>query len=188
MAQLREKKKMDGEYYLGQIITTGFGFVPKDFAACNGQLMPVNVYQALFALLGTRYGGDGIRTFALPDLRGRTPVGAGTSVDAAWQPSPYDIGTRDGAEAVALSATQLPAHTHDLNVTKTATGDLRNSVGSVLGISPASKVYRSGDAAQVQLAANAVASRGGGGKHDNMQPFQVVNYCIALNGIFPPRA
>ena len=179
---------MDGEYYLGQIIATGFNYVPKDFAACNGQLLPVNVYQALFSLLGTRYGGDGIRTFGLPDLRGRTPVGAGASVDAAWQPSPYSAGTLGGAETVKLSASQLPGHTHDINASKTLTGDLRTPAGHILGISPASKLYRTGNAAKVQLAANAMSTVGSGSGHENMQPFQVVNFCIALQGVFPPRA
>lgn len=188
IAQFREKK-MDGEYYLGQIITTAFGIVPKDFAPCNGQLLPVNVYQALFALLGTRYGGDGIRTFALPDLRGRTPVGAGTSVDAAWQPSPYEIGTLDGAETVVLKANQVPAHTHDsVNAVKTGTGDLRTPVNNLLGVSSDKQIYVTGTpATKVKLAANAVNSRGGGTAHDNMQPFQVLSFCIAINGIFPPR-
>lgn len=180
---------MDGEYYLGQIITTGFGFVPKDFALCDGQLLPVNVYQALFSLLGTRYGGNGITTFGLPDLRGRTPVGAGTSADAAWQPSVYEAGARDGVETVTLSATQLPGHTHDLNATKKFNGNLRLPIGNVLGANSAvvKKVYLSGSGGKVQLAANAVSTVGSGSGHENMQPFQVLSFCIALYGSYPAR-
>jgi len=179
---------MDGEYYMGQIITTGFGFVPKDFALCNGQLLPINIYQALFSLLGTRYGGDGIKTFGVPDLRGRTPVGAGASDDSSWQPAAYAVGTREGAETVALTSTQLPEHTHDINVAKAEKGDLRAPVNNVLGVSQGSKVYGSASSARVTLAANAVASRGAGAGHENMQPFQVLSFCIALRGIYPSRS
>jgi len=178
---------MDGEYYLGQIITTGFGFVPKGFALCDGQLLPVISYQALFSLLGTRYGGNGTTNFALPDIRGRTPVGAGVSADGAWQPSPYNTGTLDGAETVALTATQLPGHTHDINATKTLNGALRVPIGNVLGLCTGKKIYQNGSAGKVKLAANAVGSVGSGTGHENMQPFQVISYCIAVDGIYPPR-
>lgn len=179
---------MDGEYYIGQIITTGFGFVPKGFALCNGQLLPIDIYPPLFSLLGTRYGGDGIRTFGLPDLRGRTPVGAGTSADSSWQPAAYAVNTREGAETVALTSTQLPEHTHDINATKTGKGNLRVPVNNVLGVSQGSKVYSSASSTKVTLAANAIASRGAGAGHENMQPFQVLSFCIALQGIYPSRS
>jgi microcystin-dependent protein len=181
------EEKMEDEYFTGQIIATAFGFVPRGFRACDGQLLPVNLYRALFSLLGTRYGGDGIMTFALPDLRGRTVVGAGTSADDAWKPSPYALGAFNGADTVALKSTQLVTHTHDINATATGVGDLRGAAGNVLGVSNANQIYRSGSATKVTLAANAVASRGAGAGHENMQPFQVLNYVMAVNGMFPPR-
>jgi microcystin-dependent protein len=178
----------DGEFYMGQIIATAFGFVPRGFAACNGQLLPINIYQALFSLLGVRYGGDGVRNFALPDLRGRTPVGAGVSADGAWKPSAYAINARDGAETVVLKPTQLSTHTHDINATAIGVGNQRAPVGNVLGVSDSSQIYRSDSTSRVTLAANALASRGAGAGHENMQPFQVLNYLIVLDGIFPSRS
>lgn len=175
------------EYYVGQIIMTSFGFTPKGFLPCNGQLLPIVRYQALFALLGTRYGGDGRITFALPDLRGRTPVGAGVSNDSTWQPLPYATGTLGGAEAVALTENQLPTHTHDISASKDVVGDLRTPVGNVLATSPSGNFYHAGDTNRVQLAANAVANRGSRTGHENMQPFQVISFCIAIDGIFPSR-
>src|SRR5579859_6633653 len=100
------------DYFLGQIMLTGFGFAPRGFALCNGQLMSISQNTALFSLLGTFYGGNGTTTFGLPDLRGRTPVGYGTSVDGGWQPSPYNIGQPFGTEAVTLLQSQMPAHNH----------------------------------------------------------------------------
>lgn len=101
------------EFFIGQVMLTGFAFAPKYFAQCNGQLLPVNQNQALFSLLGPRFGGDGRTTFALPDLRGRTPIGYAPSVDANWQPPVTPIGQAGGAEAVTLVPADLPAHSHD---------------------------------------------------------------------------
>ena len=113
------------EFYLGQIMMGGFSFAPKYFAQCNGQLLPINQNQALFALLGTQFGGNGITTFALPDLRSRTPIGYASSVDPNWQPPSVQIGQAAGAENVTLLSSNLPAHTHTVNAT-TATGNSRN--------------------------------------------------------------
>ena len=100
------------DVFLGQVMMTGFAFAPAGFAACNGAVISIGQNQALFSLLGTRFGGDGQSTFALPDLRSRTPAGFGRSVDPEWQPVPYDLGQSGGVEAVTLLAVEMPAHSH----------------------------------------------------------------------------
>lgn len=173
------------EVFIGQVMSTAFNFPPRGFALCNGQLLPINQNQALFSLLGTMYGGDGITSFALPDLRGRTPLGAGGSVDPAWQPQQHPVGQPGGTESVTLTTTSLPSHNHQLNAV-TAPGAARNPANSLYGTTT-SAIYAQASGAQVVLDATTVGKSGGGNAHQNMQPFQVINYCIALTGIFPSR-
>lgn len=173
------------DVYLGQIMMSGFNFAPRGFAACNGQLLPITQNQALFALLGTAYGGNGTTTFALPNLQGSTPVGAGNSADGSWQPSPYPIGARAGAEAITLTLTQIPAHTHALNASTTP-GTTKNPTNTLYGGSGAEAIYGSAGP-QVTLNSQTLAQTGGNQAHSNMQPFQVLNFSIALSGIFPSR-
>jgi len=111
------------EFYIGQIMMVGFGFAPKYFAQCNGQLLSIAQNQALFALLGTTYGGNGVQTFALPDMRSRTPVSGISSVDSSWQPF-TTLGEVAGVEAVTLNSTQVPTHTHSV-AASTAAGNSR---------------------------------------------------------------
>ena len=173
------------DVYLGQIMMGGFNFAPRGFAACNGQLLPVAQNQALFALLGTTYGGNGSTTFALPNLQGCTPVGAGASVDASWQPSPYQIGTRAGSENITLISTEIPPHTHAAN-TVTTGGTSKNPTNTLFGGSGAESIYGSAGP-QVTLAPQTLGLTGGNLAHNNMQPFSVINFNIALSGIFPSR-
>jgi len=147
--------------------------------------MPISQNQALFSLLGTQYGGNGVTTFALPDLRGRTPLSAGASVDPSWQPSTYTVGQTDGQETVTLTPGQLPVHNHQFQGTSAA-GTARKPTGNLYG-SNTNAIYAQSNGAQVPLNATTVASAGGSGPHENMQPFRVVNFCIALQGIFPSR-
>lgn len=165
------------EVFLGQVMPTAFNFAPKNFALCNGQLLPIAQNQALFSLLGTSYGGDGRVTFALPDLRGRTPIGMGPS---------NPIGQVSGQETVTLLTPQLPAHTHDFNGTTTL-GTTRNPTGGLFAGTASTLLYSGTNGSQVPLAPQTVALAGGGQPHENMQPFKVINYCIALTGIFPSR-
>ena len=174
------------ECYIGQIMLSGFGFAPRGFAACNGQTLPISQNQALFVLLGTAYGGDGRTTFALPNLQGRTPVHTGPSVDPAWQPTVYTQGQVAGAENVTLQLTQLPAHSHLANALTTA-GAIKNPTNSLYGGSGTEAIYGPANGTQVPLASQTLSSVGGGGAHNNMQPFRVVNFSIALTGIFPSR-
>jgi microcystin-dependent protein len=166
--------------YLSQISLFAFGFAPRNWALCNGQLLPINQNQALFALLGTQYGGDGVRTFALPDLRGRVPVHTGVG---------GTVGQSGGAEFVTLNTSQLPQHGHALR----ATSDLANTNLPANAL-PASRprggvaMYAAPDAANtVQMHPASVTASGGNQPHDNMQPFLTMNFTIALAGIFPSR-
>ncbi|MBN6113221.1 microcystin-dependent protein [Xanthomonas sp. JAI131] len=179
------------EFFVGQIMLTGFVFAPKYFAQCNGQLLPVNQNQALFSLLGNRFGGNGSTNFALPDMRGRTPIGYSPSADPNWQPSPPPLGQSGGAENVSLLPSNLPAHNHLLECTNTA-GNNRNPAGRSFANNastsgPATALYA---APGTLMALNpATASPAGGSQpHPNLQPYTTINFCIALSGIFPSRS
>jgi microcystin-dependent protein len=176
--------------YLGQIEAFAFGFAPKNWAFCAGQILPIAQYQALFALLGTTFGGNGITTFQLPDLRGRVANSFGAGPGLAN----YDLGQTGGEEGHVLTMTEMPAGAHNHTITAVNNGSTGgNNVpgGSVtLGSayaneasSPVVNVYSS--------AAPTVAMRpltqAGGQAHENRMPFLGINYCIALSGIFPSR-
>ena len=171
------------EYFLGQIMLTGFPFTPRGFALCDGQFLSVGQNQALFSLLGTHYGGDGVTTFALPNLQSRTPVGSGPSYDSAWQPTPYAIGETGGVESVTLLEQQLPQHIH-LAAGTTGNGTVRNPSNALYGTNSAN-IYGGSSGTQVTLSSQTVTPAGNGQPHDNMQPYDVINYCIALSGVFP---
>ncbi|RNF86433.1 phage tail protein [Montanilutibacter psychrotolerans] len=173
------------EVFLGQIMMTGFQFAPRGFALCNGQLLAISQNTALFSLLGTQYGGNGQTNFALPNLQGRVPVGFGSSVDGAWQPPVLSIGQTGGVESVTLLVTQLPTHNHLLQGTSVA-GTSRNPTDKLYGTNTAS-LYASSGSALVALNADTLAPAGGTQPHQNMQPYKVINFCIALQGIFPSR-
>ena len=176
-----------GTPYLAQVKMFGFNFAPKGYALCNGQFLPINQNQALFSLLGTTYGGDGRVNFALPDLRGRTPIGAGSSVDPNWQPNVV-LGERSGSETVTLNSSQMPQHNHQVNAS-TAAGNNRIPSNRVYATStnPATPIslYAPGTGALVGLNPSSVGQSGGSQPHTNMQPYLTMNFCIALQGIFP---
>ena len=174
------------DVFVGQIMMAGFGFAPKGFATCNGQLMPVQQNQVLFSLLGTQYGGNGQSTFALPDLRSRTPCGSGASADGGWQPAPLVQGMPIGAETITLLATQLPAHSHAASAL-TSAGAIRNPAGALYAGSGSESIYVAASGPQVPLSQQTLAGAGGNGSHNNMQPFRVINFTIALNGVYPSR-
>jgi microcystin-dependent protein len=174
------------DVYVGQIMMAGFGFAQRYFAQCNGQVLPANQNAALFSLLGAQYGGDGRTTFALPDLRGRTPVGAGTSQDPGWQPPAYPQGNAAGAEAVGLSIAQMPAHGHMVSAT-TAAGASRNPSAQIYGATTGQEALYAPPGAQVVLNSTCVSAAGNSESHPNMQPYLAINFVIALNGIYPTR-
>lgn len=162
------------EPFLSEIRIMGFAFAPKGWALCNGQLLPINQNQALFSLLGTTFGGDGRVNFALPDLRGRTPIHVGSG---------HTLGERGGAQAHTLSIAELPTHTHVLSGTSNAGTALIPS-GDLLAKTP-NFLYHSPDNNLVAMSPASVANVGGSQAHLNMQPFLTLSFCIALQGIFP---
>lgn len=176
------------EFFIGQIMMTGFNFAPKYFAQCNGQLLSIAQNQALFSLLGTQYGGDGIRTFGLPDLRSRSPLGYASSVDPAWQPPSVAIGQAAGTENVTLLSTNLPAHAHQANAS-TSAGDNRSAGGRLYaqGNPTTLNLYAAGTGPLVTQSAQSVTPAGGNQPHPNLQPYTTLNFCIALSGVFPSR-
>lgn len=173
------------EFFIGQVMMAGFNFAPKFWALCNGQLLPINQNQALFSLLGTQYGGNGTTNFALPDLRSRTPIGYASSVDPSWQPPSVQIGQASGVENVTLLSTNLPAHTHTLNAT-TAAGTTRNPNNAVYA-GTSVLLHGPANGALVPQNPSTIGATGGNQPHPNLQPYSVLNFCVALSGIFPSR-
>lgn len=161
------------EPFLSEVRIMSFVFAPKGWALCNGQLLPINQNQALFSLLGTTFGGDGRVNFALPDLRGRTPIHVGSG---------HTLGERGGEQAHTLSVAELPTHTHVLSGTSTAGNALIPATN--LLAATASQLYHAPDTL-VAMASTTVANVGGSQAHLNMQPFLTLSFCIALQGIFP---
>lgn len=177
------------EPFLSEIRLFSFNFPPKGWAFCNGQFLPINQNQALFSLLGTTYGGNGQTTFALPNLQGRLAIHEGAG---------HTLGEAAGASAVTLTIQQLPAHTHALmarNDVVAAAAGPRDPTGKLYA--QAQVALQGGNTAPVQLygppnnltpmAAQAVSNVGGNQAHNNMMPYLVLNYCIALQGIFPSQ-
>jgi microcystin-dependent protein len=161
------------EPFLSEIRMMSFVFAPKGWALCNGQLLPINQNQALFALLGTTYGGNGQTTFALPDFRGRTPIHVASN---------HSLGEKGGEQAHTLSLAELPTHVHTLNATNSGGGGIVPN-NNVLG-NAGSQVF-TGPQALVAMNPGCVPPVGGSQAHLNMQPFLTISFCIALQGIFP---
>jgi microcystin-dependent protein len=163
------------EPFLSEIRIMSFVFPPKGWALANGQLLPINQNQALFSLLGTTFGGDGRVNFALPDLRGRTPIHVGSG---------HTLGERGGEQAHTLSIAELPEHAHVWNAVNIPATASNNNPTVTLSQSVQSNLYAAPAGLQA-MAANAVGNVGGSQAHLNMQPFLTLSFCIALLGIFP---
>ncbi len=163
------------EPFIGEIRTFSFGTIPQNWAACNGQLLSINQYQALFSLLGTTYGGDGRSTFALPNLQGRLPVHRGNGIA---------IGQAGGEETHTLTTNEVPLHTH----TALASSDpaAAGSPAGAFWADGAKAVYAA--TADTAMAAGALSPSGASAPHDNQSPHLVVNFCIALAGLYPSRS
>jgi microcystin-dependent protein len=166
--------------FLGEIKMFAGNFAPRSWAFCNGQLLSIAQNTALFSLLGTTYGGDGRTTFALPDLQSRVPMGWGNGPGL----TPRSIGERSGAAAVTLTEAQMPAHTHTA-AASTSGSPSPNPANRYWGQVPTLNLYRT--AADVSMASGAIASVGGSQPHNNAQPYLVVNFIIAVQGIYPSR-
>jgi microcystin-dependent protein len=169
------------EPFIGEIKMFAGNFAPRGYALCNGQLLPISQNAALFSLLGTTYGGNGQVTFGLPDLRGRTPVHQGQGPGL----SSYAMGEATGEENHTLIAAEMALHNHT-QMASTNTATAASGPSAAPGASATTMFYGNG-APQVAMAASAVTAAGGNQPHDNMAPFQVLNFIIALQGIFPAR-
>ncbi|TMJ11782.1 MAG: phage tail protein [Alphaproteobacteria bacterium] len=178
------------DQFLAEIRIFPFFFAPTGWAFCDGQLMPISQNTALFALLGTVYGGDGKSTFALPDLQGSAPMQPGQGQGLSLR----DLGEMSGVESVSLTQSEIPVHTHNMNAVQSA-ATVADPNGALLAqggwlfqgnVGPMAQ-YTPATAKQVQMAPTAIAPAGGGLPHNNMQPYLTLNFCIALQGIFPQR-
>ena len=167
---------------LGQIIMFAGNFAPTGWAFCDGQLLPISQYTALFSLLGTTYGGDGRVTFALPDLRGRAPIGFGQGPGL----NNYILGQVGGEETHTLATPEMPAHSHAVNV-DSANGTSDTPVNNVPAVN-SEGIQHYGSALNGTMSPGAIGSSGGGLAHNNMQPYLGINFLIALSGIFPSHS
>lgn len=167
--------------FMGEILLLAFNYAPKNWAACNGQFLPINQNQALFSLLGTQFGGNGQTTFALPDLRGRVPVHYGQGPGL----SSWDIGERVGESSHTLTFQEIPAHNHLIN-SSSATGNSNDPAGNLLASNSAGVPAYSATSSGYQD--TMTTPSGGSQPHENMQPYLALNYCIAMSGIFPSHS
>jgi microcystin-dependent protein len=171
--------------YVGEIRMFGFPRIPSGWVACNGALLSIAQYEVLYTLLGTTYGGDGVTTFAVPDLRGQVPIhqGQGTGL------SPYVMGQRGGSNQVTLLTPQMPQHSHAFNVTTATAGSANPSAlqpGSLAG--DTTYVTDTQGATPVQFAPQMVQQAGGSLPHPNCMPTLTVSFCIATEGVFPTQS
>ena len=168
--------------FIAGIILFGGDFAPRGWAFCNGQLLPINQNQALFSLLGTTYGGNGVTTFALPDLRGRIAIHEGQGPGLP----PYTLGERAGSPETTLIAANLPAHAHALNGVSD-TGNVPSPAGAFLASTGETDPEYRTSGTVVAMNSAAIGVTGSNQSFSNMPPYLAVNYIIALNGIFPSR-
>jgi microcystin-dependent protein len=182
--------------FVAEVRIFGFQFAPKGWAFCNGQIMPISQNTALFSLLGTTYGGDGKSTFALPDLQGRAALHPGQGPGLSL----YDLGQEGGEEAVTLLQSEMPSHPHTVGGALAANGTSQDPTGNIWAqaeLGPRASVNAYAPAASINGKVNpnilAVGNppiptvAGGGLPHNNLMPYLTLNFCIALQGVFPPR-
>jgi microcystin-dependent protein len=175
------------DQFVAEIRIFPFNFPPKGWAFCDGQLMPISQNTALFSLLGTTYGGDGKSTFALPDMQGNAPMQPGQGQGLSLR----DLGEMSGVESITLLTSEIPAHAHFIGRARADGGDSITPVNSVWAQSAAGRggaaLYHEPPATGTINPLGSLALAGGGLPHNNMQPYLTLNFCIALQGIFPQR-
>ena len=167
--------------YIGQVVCSSFNYAPLGWAFCDGRLLSVTQYSVLFGLIGTAYGGDGVTNFALPDLRGRTPVHLGPG---------YALAQKGGAETVTVTPAEYPSHTHPVGVTAAAAATT-NPSGGALASAPSTAFRFSSEPPSATDALNSAMCTTAAGSslaHENRQPYLVCNWIIALEGVFPTRS
>ena len=168
--------------FVAEIRIVPFNFAPKGWAFCDGQILPLSQNTALFSLLGTTYGGNGQSNFALPNLQGSAPMHPGQGPGLSL----HDLGETGGSQTVTLLESELPAHTHALRGDTIDLADTNvPSPNASFALSSGGTLYQM--AANAQLAPTALAAVGGSQPHNNMQPYLTLNFCIALQGVYPPR-
>ena len=178
--------------FVGEIRCFGFAFAPVDWAFCNGQPLPIANFNALYAIIGTIYGGDGVTTFNLPNLQGQVPMHWGTPSSGPATGFNTNIGQVQGTTMVTLTTAQTPAHTHALTVQAVPGGGIveRTAVpnaNSYLADSSPGGIWNRTPTFDAQFASQVFTAAGNSLPHDNMQPYLALNFCISLNGIFPSR-
>jgi|HubBroStandDraft_1064217.scaffolds.fasta_scaffold316389_2 microcystin-dependent protein len=174
--------------FVAEIRIFGFNFAPNGWAFCNGQLLPISQNTALFSLLGTTYGGDGKSSFGLPNLQGSAPMHPGQGPGLSL----HDLGEVGGSTTVTLLQSEMPAHTHSINCIDGPriggqAGSPSNGILTKTGGSPAN-AYSSGGSANQTMNSNMLSLVGGNQAHNNMMPYLTLNFCIAMQGVFPPRS
>lgn len=168
--------------FVAEIRIFPFNFAPKGWAFCDGQILPLSQNTALFSLLGTTYGGDGKSNFALPNMQGNAPMHPGQGPGLSL----HDLGETGGSETVSLLESEIPSHSHPWRVDAADPGEDRTPAGEILARSVGGNLYGA-VGSTVSLSDNAVAPAGGDQPHNNMQPYLTLNFCIALQGVYPPR-
>jgi microcystin-dependent protein len=170
--------------FVAEIRIFPFNFAPTGWAFCNGQLMPISQNTALFSLLGTTYGGDGKSTFALPNLQGSVPMQQGQGPGLSLR----DLGETGGEPSVTLIQTEMPAHSHQASAASDSgpTSPANNTWGTLPGRTPPPLYFNTANGPNVVMG-NALSVAGGNLPHNNMQPYLALNFCIALQGVFPAR-
>ena len=169
--------------FVAEIRIFPFNFAPKGWAWCDGQLMPLSQNTALFSLLGTTYGGNGKSNFALPDLQGRAPMHPGQGPGLSL----HDLGETGGSETVSLLESEIPAHSHNLMASNQPAED-RAPANEILGRSVGASLYQTTTSVIQAMSGQALAPAGGDQPHNNMMPYLTFYFCIALQGVFPPRS
>ena len=171
--------------FVAEIRICPFNFAPKGWAFCNGQLLPISQNTALFALLGTTYGGDGKSTFALPNLQGSAPMHPGQGPGLSL----HDLGETGGSDTVTLLQSEIPAHNHSVGAQTSPLGGVALPSATTTLSRPASgNLYFTGSPTQAPMASITIQPTGGDQPHNNLQPYLTLNFCIALQGVFPPRS
>jgi microcystin-dependent protein len=169
--------------FVAEIRIFPFNFAPKGWAWCDGQLLPLSQNTALFSLLGTTYGGNGKSNFALPDLQGRAPMHPGQGPGLSL----HDLGETGGSETVTLLESEIPAHSHGMGSQNTPTGGVATPAGNTFNRPASGNLFNNTSPQPIAMAAETLAPAGGDQPHNNMMPYLTFYFCIALQGVFPPR-
>jgi microcystin-dependent protein len=169
--------------FVAEIRIFPFNFAPKGWAFCDGQILPLSQNTALFSLLGTTYGGDGKSNFALPDMQGNAPMHPGQGPGLSL----HDLGETGGSETVSLLESEIPAHSHSMGAQNVPLGTVQTPSGNVYSHPASGNLFNSANPQVVNMSDNTLAPAGGDQPHNNMQPYLTLNFCIALQGVYPPR-